>query len=188
MSPLEVAAVGFAIAYLLLAIRQNIWCWAAALLSTGLYVVVMYRAALYMESVLQFFYIGMAVYGWYNWSAGSTGASSLPVTTWPVSRHVLAIAVVLGLSWISGVLLTRFSAAALPYLDSFTTWGAIVTTWMVARKVLENWFYWFVIDGVSVLLYISRELYLTAALFVLYLVLIVVGYWTWRKAMRIQSA
>jgi nicotinamide mononucleotide transporter len=59
---------------------------------------------------------------------------------------------------------------------------------MVARKVLENWFYWFVIDGVSVLLYISRELYLTAALFVLYLVLIVVGYWTWRKAMRIQSA
>ncbi len=70
MSPLEAAAVGFAIAYLLLAIRQNIWCWAAALLSTGLYVVVMYRAALYMEAVLQFFYIGMAVYGWYNWTAG----------------------------------------------------------------------------------------------------------------------
>ena len=188
MSPLEAAAVGFAIAYLLLAIRQNIWCWAAALLSTGLYVVVMYRAALYMEAVLQFFYIGMAVYGWYNWTAGRANADSLPVTTWPVSRHVLAIAVVLGLSWVSGVLLTRFSAAALPYLDSFTTWGAIVTTWMVAWKVLENWFYWFVIDGVSVILYINRELYLTAALFVLYLVLIVIGYSTWRKAMRAQSA
>ena len=92
MSPLEVVAVGFAIAYLLLAIRQNIWCWAAALLSTGLYVVVMYRVALYMESALQFFYIGMAVYGWYNWSAGKTAAGLLPVTTWPASRHALAIA------------------------------------------------------------------------------------------------
>ena len=187
MSPLEAAAVGFAIAYLLLAIRQNIWCWPAALLSTGLYVVVMYRAALYMEAVLQFFYIAMAVYGWYNWIAGKDNADSLPVTTWPVYRHVLAIAVVLVLSWLSGALLTRFSAAALPYLDSFTTWGAIVTTWMVAWKVLENWFYWFVIDGVSVLLYLNRELYLTAALFVLYLVLIVIGYWTWRKAMRAQG-
>ena len=87
MSPLEVAAVGFAVAYLLLAIRQNIWCWAAALLSTGLYVMVMYRAALYMEAVLQFFYIGMAVYGWYKWTAGQANADSLPVTTWPVSQH-----------------------------------------------------------------------------------------------------
>ena len=187
MSPLEVVAVGFAIAYLLLAIRQNIWCWAAALLSTGLYVAVMYRVALYMESALQFFYIGMAVYGWYNWRAGKTAAGLLPVTTWPASRHALAIAVILGLSWVSGVLLTRFSAAALPYLDSFTTWGAIVTTWMVARKVLENWLYWFVIDGVSVILYISRELYLTAALFVLYLVLIIIGYWTWRKDMQAKA-
>ena len=58
---------------------------------------------------------------------------------------------------------------------------------MVARKVLENWLYWFVIDGVSVLLYITRELYLTAALFVLYLVLIIIGYWTWRKDMQAQS-
>ena len=187
MSPLEVIAVGFAIAYLLLAIRQNIWCWAAALLSTGLFVVVMYRATLYMESALQFFYIGMAVYGWNTWRAGKTGTGLLPVTTWPVSRHALAIAVILGLSWVSGVLLSRFSSAALPYLDSFTTWGAIVTTWMVARKILENWLYWFVIDGVSVLLYISRELYLTAALFVLYLILIVIGYWTWRRDMRVKS-
>ena len=121
MSPLEVVAVGFAIAYLLLAIRQNIWCWAAALVSTGLYIVVMYRVALYMESALQFFYIAMALYGWHNWRAGKTGTGLLPVTTWPVSQHALVIAAILGLSWFSGVLLTRFSAAALPYLDSFTT-------------------------------------------------------------------
>jgi nicotinamide mononucleotide transporter len=72
----------------------------------------------------------------------------------------------------------------MPYLDSFTTWGAIVTTWMVARKIIQNWHYWFIIDSVSVYLYTSRGLWLTALLFVLYLVLIVIGYREWRKSME----
>ena len=84
----------------------------------------------------------------------------------------------------SGYLLDNFSDAALPYLDSFTTWGAIVTTWMVARKIIQNWHYWFIIDSVSVYLYINRGLVLTALLFVLYLVLIVIGYRQWRKSLE----
>ncbi len=80
-------------------------------------------------------------------------------------------------------MLTAYSQAALPYIDSFTTWGAIVTTWMVTRKILENWIYWFVIDAVSVYLYVSRGLFLTAVLFLIYLVLIVIGYRTWRRDM-----
>ena len=71
----------------------------------------------------------------------------------------------------------------MPYIDSFTTWAAIVTTWMVAKKIIQNWHYWFVIDSVSVYLYVSRGLWLTALLFVLYLVLIVIGYRAWRKSM-----
>jgi nicotinamide mononucleotide transporter len=69
--------------------------------------------------------------------------------------------------------------AAFPYFDSFTTVAAIVTTYMVARKVLENWLYWFVIDSISVYLYLARGLTLTALLFVLYLVLIVIGWRRW---------
>jgi nicotinamide mononucleotide transporter len=69
--------------------------------------------------------------------------------------------------------------AAFPFVDSFTTVAAIVTTFMVARKVLENWIYWFVIDGISVFVYVARGLELTAALFVVYLVLIVVGFRRW---------
>ena len=72
---------------------------------------------------------------------------------------------VLLLSAASGWLLSQYTGAAWPYLDSFTTWGAVLTTWMVARKLLENWLYWIVIDGLSIFLYIDRELYLTAALF-----------------------
>jgi nicotinamide mononucleotide transporter len=183
MSPWEVIAVVLAIAYLLLAVRQSLWCWGAALVSTAIYFGLFLRAGLYMESVLQVFYIAMAVYGWYRWRFGGVGAEdSLPVTTWRWNVHAIAIAGTIGCATVTGWALARFTAAQLPYLDSFTTWASIVTTWMVARKILENWIYWFVIDSVSIYLYVSRSLHLTAVLFAVYLVIIVFGYRDWRRS------
>ena len=188
----EVLAVVLAVAYLVLAIRQNIWCWAAAAVSTLLYLFIMYESRLYMESVLQLFYLAMAGYGWYSWTHPARGRSDqegeLKVTTWPLRLHAFAIGSVLLLVWISGDLLARYSDAALPHLDSFTTWGAVVATFMVTRKILENWLYWFVIDAVSIGLYISRDLFFTAALFAGYLVMIVIGYRSWRASMAEQAA
>lgn len=186
MSPWEAVAVLLLIAYLVLAIRQNIWCWAAAFAGTCIYLVLMYQARLYMESALQVFYLAMAVYGWYHWRHGAGEGHELRVTTWTAAQHLGAGAAILTLSVASGAALEAYSDAALPYLDSFTTWAAIVTTWMVARKILENWLYWFVIDSVSIYLYVSRELYLTALLFALYLVLVVFGYLAWRRELRQQ--
>jgi nicotinamide mononucleotide transporter len=183
----EVLAVILAIAYLVLAIRQNIACWLAAALSTLLYLYIMFEAKLYMESALQLFYLAMAGYGWWEWRHGGEEGDELHVSTWPVRYHVLSIASVLLLVWVSGELLTRYSSAALPFLDSLTTWGAIVATFMVTRKILENWIYWFVIDAVSIWLYLSRELYFTAGLFALYLVMIVIGYRSWRASMIEQD-
>ena len=188
----EVLAVVLAVAYLVLAIRQNIWCWAAAAVSTVLYLFIMYHSRLYMESLLQLFYLAMAAYGWYSWThpprGEADGDGELKVTTWPLRRHLFAIGSVLLLVYVSGDLLARYSDAALPHLDSFTTWGAVVATFMVARKVLENWLYWFVIDAVSIGLYLDRELFFTAALFAVYLVMIVIGYRSWRTSMREQAA
>lgn len=188
LSPWEAAAVALAMTYLVLAIVQNTWCWVAAFVSTSIYAVLMYQARLYMEAALQLFYLGMAVYGWYSWRHGPGPGHSLPVSTWAARRHGAALAVIAALTLASGAALDAWSEAALPYLDSFTTWGAIVTTWMVARKLLENWLYWFVIDSASIYLYISRGLYLTAALFAFYLVLIVFGYVAWRREWRGEAA
>ncbi len=171
---LETIAVAAAIVYLVLAIRQNIWCWAAALLSTALYLHIFYVARLYMESGLQVFYIGMAIYGWHQWSRGDQG-KSLQVSTWTLAQHGRAITLVLALTLVSTLGLARFTDAALPLLDSLTTWGSVVATYMVARKVIENWHYWFVIDSLSIYLYLSRDLQQTALLFAVYLVLIVLG-------------
>ena len=106
------------------------------------------------------------------------------MTTWPLRLHLFAIGSVLLLVYISGDLLARYSDAALPHLDSFTTWGAIVATFMVARKIIENWIYWFVIDAVYIYLYLERDLDWYAGLYLVYLVMIVVGFRAWLASPR----
>jgi nicotinamide mononucleotide transporter len=192
LSPVEVAAVGFGLLYLLLAMRQNIWCWPAALASVLLSLVLFYEARLYMESALQLFYAVMAFYGWQQWRAGrrdhrARAANDLPVAVWSARQHAIAIAGTLLASAVVGSFLAK-TDAAFPYLDSFTSVGAIVTTYMVAKKVLENWIYWFVIDGIGVYLHTARGLYLYAALFVLYLFLVIAGFVRWRRDWRAQTA
>ena len=188
MSLWEGAAVALGIAYLLLAVRESVLCWYAAFVSTAIFLVLFWNVNLLMESALQVYYLGMAVYGWHQWRHGGEDHGELKVSTWPLRHHLFAIGSVLLLVFISGELLTRYSDAALPHLDSFTTWGAVVATFMVARKILENWIYWFVIDAVSIGLYLSRDLLFTAALFTAYLVMIVIGYRSWRNSMLESAA
>ena len=187
ISPLEGAAVTFAMAYLVLVIRQNILCWAAALISVLLSLILFYEVALYMESALQIFYAGMAVYGWQQWRSGGADKQGVRIRTWPLHTHAVVLALIVALSAAFGWFLSG-TDAAFPYLDSFTTVAAVVTTYMVAKKVLENWIYWFAIDSVSVYLYAARELPLYAALFVFYLVLIVIGFRQWLADWRNEQA
>ena len=187
-SPLEMAAVVAAILYLLLAIRENIWCWLFAGISTLIYVYLFVAARLYMESALNVFYFGMAVYGWRVWYSGRSPGHELPVTVWPPGVHVVAVAAIVALSLGSGYLLGRHTDAAFPYIDSLTTWSAIWATFLVARKVLENWWYWLVIDVASIFIYWSRDLQLTALLFVVYVIMIPFGLISWTRSWREAQA
>lgn len=184
LSGLELAAVVLAIAYLVLAIRQNIWCWVCAAISTGIYIFLFVDARLYMESVLNGFYFAMAIYGWFSWRRGSGDEHALPVVCWPLARHVTALAIVVAGSSITGWALSTWTDAVYPYIDSMTTFAAIWATFLVARKVLENWWYWLVIDIASLFIYWDRELQLTSMLFLLYVCMIPVGYVSWRRSMN----
>lgn len=186
VSTAEACAVALAVAYLILAIRQNVLCWLAAFVGSLIYLAVFYTARLYMESALQIFYAAMAVYGYWQWTHGGTTASGLRITVWSLRQHANALALICAVSLSFGYLMSR-TDAAFPYIDSFTTVAAIVTTYMVARKVLENWLYWFVIDSISVYVYVERGLALTALLFVVYLVLIVIGWRRWWLAWRAST-
>jgi len=198
MSILEVIAVILGVAYLVLAMRQNILCWYAAFGSTAIFSWLFWDVSLVMESGLNVYYLIMAVYGWWVWRGNAQSNSStnieklveikaVEIKAWSLSRHALIIVSVVLISLATGYGLEKNTSAALPYLDSFTTWGAVVTTYMVTQKILENWLYWLVIDAVAIYLYIDRELYLTALLMALYVVLAVLGWFIWLKEYRQQN-
>jgi len=183
----EVVAVLAAIAYLVLAIRQNIFCWMFAAISTAIYIVLFVEAKLYMESVLNVFYLLMAGYGWLAWRSGGEDGRERPVVRWSMPTHLRAIVAIALLSMINGYLLQKYSDAAFPYIDSLTTWFAIWGTFLVARKVLENWWYWLVIDIASVFIYWSRDLQLTSLLFIIYVIMIPFGLLSWTRSMQDQN-
>ena len=178
---IEITAVILAILYLALAVKQNILCWVAGIMSSVLYFFIMQSAGLYMEAYLQVFYVAMGFYGWSQWRAGEINNTIFVVNTWSKYQHITAILIILVLSLLSGILLETYTDAALPFLDALVTWGAVVATYMVAKKLLENWIYWFVIDATSIFLFIARDLWLTAALFMIYIVIIYFGYQSWNK-------
>ena len=178
---IEGIGAALAVAYLLLALKQNKLCWFAWIASSILYLYVMYQAGLYMESLLQVFYLCMGFYGLSQWTKTISNNQNTYVDIWSIGNHIFAISLIIVLSFLSGILLSNFSNAVLPFIDAFTTWGAIVASYMVAKKILENWIYWFVIDFISVFIFASRGLYFTSALFVTYLVIIYFGYKSWSK-------
>ncbi|MFQ3256217.1 MAG: nicotinamide mononucleotide transporter [Porticoccaceae bacterium] len=184
---LETLAVALGMSYLLLAMRENSLCWYCAFFSTAIYVYIFGDVSLYMESALNVYYMGMAVYGWLQWQKGGANHSGVEIVRWTAKHHIICVLVILIASVISGYLLSVNTDARLPYLDSFTTWASVLTTVMVARKVLENWLYWIVINSVSIYLYIDRDLDQTAAMFTLYLVLSVLGYVVWKKNYVLQD-
>ena len=178
-NPWEGIAVVLSVAYLLLVMRQNNWAWYCAFISTSIFIFLFWDASLLMESALSVYYLVMAVYGWWNWRGGRVMEAPLPIQTLPFKVHGALWLLVACLTGFSGYQLAQHTQAALPYLDSFTTWGAVVTTWLVTRKALENWAYWIVVDSAALYMYCQRELYLTAALMAVYLVIVVIGWVKW---------
>ncbi|MDA0874381.1 MAG: nicotinamide riboside transporter PnuC [Bacteroidetes bacterium] len=191
--------------------RQNIWCWPTGLLSVATAAVVFYDSFLYSDMLLHVYYIGMNVYGWIHWARGGNDpAQALPVTTmsrtanvvWAIVTMLLVFAWGWGMShldviaawvlehindsidwaqaWASG----DAPVPAYPYGDAFTTVASLIAMWFMARKRLENWVYWFVIDVAAITIYILKGLFLFAGQYAIFLVLCVMGYREWVRSMN----
>ena len=181
----EPLAVTLALAYLVFAIKEKRIAWILAAASAGLYLRIFFMVGLFMEASLQLFYIVMAGVGWISWGRDGS-AAQLPIQRWPASRHILLLAVVLVFGTSMGLLMSQFTNASLPIPDSITTLAALLTTWMVTQKVLENWLWWIGIDLVSIVLFLNRGLDLTAWLFAGYVILAIAGWLSWRRQYQDQ--
>lgn len=183
MTSWEMVAVFLSVTYLLLAIKQNLWCWVAAFISTLIYTILFFDASLLMDSALNMFYLVMAIYGWYSWKYGNgiNKNEELEITTYGLNKNLKIIGVLIIVSLILGYIMANYTSADFAYLDTFTTVFAIFTTYTLTKKVLENWLYWIVIDSVSIYIYINKGFYLTAVLFAFYTVLAFIAYNNWKK-------
>ena len=185
----EIVAVLASLTYVILASREHRGCWPAGMIGSSIYVVVFFQYQLYMDSALNIFYVVMAMYGWLMWKnrqseidlVAAAPKNITSIKQWHAIKHINAIAVILLLSALSGFYLDNYTDAAFPYFDSLTTWSSFLATWMVVNKILENWLYWIVIDAASIYLYINKELYFTALLFGLYVIIATYGYLHWKK-------
>jgi nicotinamide mononucleotide transporter len=176
----EWIAVALALAYVLLAIRQSRWCWPAAAASSAIYLVLFARGGLPMQAALQAFYIAMAFYGWHAWRAGHGEPRELPVRTWPARWHMIALGTVIVAAAVNARLVPGSAGVLIAYTDAFVAWGSVLATWMVARKVLENWLYWVLFDLAAAALYFTQGFHATAILFVIYVALAIRGFIEWR--------
>ena len=194
---LEIMGTLVGLLYLWLEYRASIYLWIAGIIMPAIYIFVYYDAGLYADFGINIYYLGAAIYGWMMWKYGSFlrrkvlrhkksiqgGEEELPITPMPV-RHLLPLTAVfiialLGIAWI----LIEFTDSNVPWLDSFTTALSIIGMWMLARKYVEQWWAWIAVDAVSTGLYIYKGLDFTAALYGLYTIIAIFGYFKWKKMM-----
>jgi len=189
ISLIELLAVITSIAYAWLASRNNIWCWLFGILSPLFTMYALYfYFQLFAEVLLQVYYIGVAIYGLYTWKYGNEDHKEKQIEIWSIRKHTILIISGFILTVLLGYYLKNYSEAASTYVDSFTTIFAIIATYMTARRILENWIYWIIIDVISIFLYFDRGGKLFALLFIAYTIIAIYGFVHWRKTYRLRNA
>ncbi|HIP51061.1 MAG TPA: nicotinamide riboside transporter PnuC [Campylobacterales bacterium] len=180
MSSWEIIAALLGVAYVILAAKESLWTWVFGFASTLIYTVIFWEGALFSSSLLNFYYMIMAVYGFYSWRKGREN-EALKITSYRLSKNLQFIVIGILLSIVVGYLSNTYTDAKLAYMDSFVLVFSIIATWMLTQKVLENWLYWLAIDTVAIVLYWKMDYLATVMLFVVYIVLGAYAYLTWRK-------
>jgi nicotinamide mononucleotide transporter len=182
VSYLEIVAVICGLANIYLTVKQNIWCWPVGAVMVSLYIYIFFNAKLYSDAGLNVFFLVMQFYGWYQWTRGPvvhakslSAVKRLGTRGWSwTTAGVLAGAGTLG------TVMHRYTDAALPYPDAFTTLLSVIAQFLMTRKYLENWTLWIIADVVYIGVYSIKSLYWTAGLYVVFLALCVQGYREWR--------
>ena len=185
---LEILGVLTGVVYLWLEYRANIYLWIAGIIMPAIYIFVYYDAGLYADFAINIYYLAIALYGWLAWKTGFTlfgkkkatshelPISHTPRTSWPkiIAAYIIAQAVIV---WV----LIHYTDSTVAWADSFTTALSIVGMWMLARKYIEQWWVWCVVDIASSALYVYKGLNFTAILYAVYAIIAIFGYCKWKK-------
>lgn len=184
---IELVAVVLGLTCVVLTVRQHIACWPTGLAMVTLYIVIFFRAKLYSDMLLQVVYVFLQIYGWYAWLHGGVRQTPLVVSRicpWRAGQWMI---VGVGGTALLGFMMSENTDASFPYVDAFTTVTSLIAQWLLGRKILESWLAWIVVDVVSIWLYLAKQLYLTAGLYAVFLLLAALGYVTWRRTLVVLA-
>ena len=184
---LDFIASFFGLIYILLATKQNNWCWPAAIISSSVYVFVFVFSKLYLDAILNFYYVAIAFYGLYNWNKISN-SKEVQVSFSSNKFTLIWIGICVIVSIALGYFAQKFTDAEFAYADAFTTIFSFYATWLITQKRIENWLFWIIINMVAIFMYYLKGLNFTVGLFTVYLAFAVYGYFTWRKEYLISKA
>lgn len=186
---IEVLGVITSLVYLYFSIKQSILLWPFGFLSSALFIYIFYINRFYADMSLQGYYLFISIYGWYHWAKGTTKnhSAKLPVTRIK-SKAAISLFIIFIAFWLSiAMILVHFTDSDVPWGDAFTTAGSIIATWLLARKILEHWIIWIIVDAASVGLYLFKDMYPTVLLYFIYTVIAVYGFFHWKKDISISN-
>jgi nicotinamide mononucleotide transporter len=198
LSGWEALATLLGLAYIVLAIRESLWAWPSAFFSTLIYTWLFWDGQLPMQALLNAYYLVMAIYGFWLWSTRTpekTTEHTLPDDKAPLRvhrlkgwQHALFLSAGLLLTALLANVMQFYEWSRAPWLDAGVTVFSMLNTYLMARKVLENWLYWLVINSAAMWLYWDNGFYFTVAMFGVYFVMAIIGFYQWRQSARDAAA
>ena len=187
MNTLEWVAAGLGVINVGLLVRRSIWNYPFGLAMVALYFFVFYEAKLYSDMLLQPFFFVVQIYGWWSWVRAKQDAGEVQVGLLSIRDRLLWGAGIVAASLAWGTAMHRFTDAAYPFIDAFVAGASVAAQILLARRKLENWVLWILVDVVAIGLYWSRDLHYTSGLYVLLLLLSIVGLIDWHRKLRAQG-
>jgi nicotinamide mononucleotide transporter len=176
----EAIGVMFGFGYIIFAIKENRICWILGFFSSAIFCVIFFTSSIYMQSTLQVFYCLMSVYGWINWGQGN---ASVKITAIKLRQHFYAIFFIFMMVYIFSWVFTKLSYEYI-FLDLCIAMIALCATYLTSKKFLQCWDYWLVVDALTIYLLVSKDLHISALLYVIYFVMSLVGRYQWINKMN----
>lgn len=186
---IEVIGAVTGLIYLYLEIKQKIWLWPLGIVTSAFYVYIFFKAKFYADMGLQVYYLVISFYGWWHWlfGGGTTKKNSLAISRTSNRQWISLSFITLGLFGIMYFILKKYTDSPVPFGDAIVTAMSITATWMLAQKLIEQWWIWVIVNLLSLGLFIWKELYPTSVLYFFYFTMAIVGYLEWRKEMERQK-
>lgn len=169
-------------------VKENVWNWPTGIANNFFYIVVFWTSGLYADSLLQWIYIAISIYGWWNWLHGGEARSKLRISR--AGFHGLSLYALLTVTgtFVFYELLRRYTNSTVPIWDGLTTAMSLIAQYMLTRKFVENWWFWITADLIYIVLYAYKRLFLTSLLYAIFLAMCIIGLRQWLAAIKPHQA